>query len=297
MAHDGGPPITAATRFDVASVSKLLTAAEVVRLANQGRLGLDDPLSTHLPGVVLLVGDAPAPVTLRQLLVHRAGLPHQPVSLDPIALGSRWDAPDLLGVLTARWSIPLARAPGTYGYSNLGYVLLAAIVERAHGRSFAEAMSTPLVALGMPTATFWPLPLEHDVAHGRVTRDGASVFQPPAWYGSRYALPFTGLWTSTPELARFGAALIEAAHDPTAPLHAMTPLDAPAGHGLGPVHRPRRGLRSLEHDGSGPGFMAWLIAIPEHDLVVALACNGGDESRASGERFRAIADTIVDAVW
>lgn len=293
--RDGGPAVTEGTRFNVASVSKLLTAAKVIDLAHDRRLALDDPLERHLPGVRCVDGsglDRTGDLTLRRLLQHRAGLPHQPGDLDPRARGSDWADPGLLRALAADWTIVLRGQPGEYAYSNVGYALLGATVERAEVATFATAMAGFLRDLGMEASTFWPD--QGDLAHGRVDVGGATTFREPAWYRSRYALPFNGLWATTRDLARFGEALVAAANDAAHRLHAMTRLDARTGHGPGPVHRERLGARSLEHDGSGPGFFAWLVVIPDRELVLAVACNGGDESRERGQRFARVVAAMLD---
>lgn len=295
-----GPRATEDARWNVASVSKLLTAAKVVDLAARGRVGLDDAVGLHLPGVRLVDGDGrdrTAEVTLRRLLMHRGGLPHQPGALEPREVGSDWSDPALLTKLTTSWTITLAGEPGAYAYSNVGYALLAAIVERVEGVTFADAMDAHLRGGGMSASTFWPETLDAlTAARGRVLVDGEVRFHEPAWYGSRYALPFSGLWTSTPDLVRFGRALNDASTDPAAPLHAMTRLDGEQGHGPGPVHRTRQGARSLEHDGSGPGFCAWLLAIPARRVVLAVACNGGDETREQGRRLGEVVEAMLAVV-
>lgn len=295
-AWDEGPAVDGATRFNVASVSKLATAARVVTLAAEGRVGLDDPIRRWLPGVVLEDAggrDRAGEVTLRMLLAHRGGVPHQPGDLDPTKVGASWGSPDLLSRLASRWTIRLVREPGEYGYANVGYALLAAVIERVDGATYADAMAPALEQLGMATATFWPGPAAANAAKGRVEKDGALQLLAPEWYGSRYALPFTGLWTTTEDLARLGRGLVVASRDARHPLHAMTIHDAPAGHALGPVVRTRDGVRTLEHDGGGPGFLAWLVAAPERDLVVAVAVNADGEAGERARRFAAIVDAIV----
>lgn len=294
-----GPDVTERTQFNVASVSKLVTAAKVIELSHRERLALGDTVKDRLPGVILLDGsgvDRAAEVTIEQLLTHTGGLPHQPASLDPASIGSSWADPDLLSRLTASWSITLANDPGEYSYSNLGYALLGAIVERVEGEPFADVMHGFLRELGMTHATFWAEDVSADVARGRVVQDGEVVFLEPQWYGSRYALPFTGLFVSMPDLMRFGQELIEAHRDPSAPLHAMTRLDGEAGHGRGPVFRQRSGLQSLEHDGGGPGFMAWLLVVPERGLVMAVACNGDGEERETARRLFEWTEEALSAV-
>jgi CubicO group peptidase (beta-lactamase class C family) len=299
---DGGPAVGAETRFNVASVSKVLTAARIVSLAHAKAIDLDAPVSAYLPGVKLLDKgvDRAGTITVRQLVEHRSGLPHVPKDLEQKVAG-RWSSPDLLRLLTDSWELPLAGPPGQYLYSNTGYALLAAIVERTatvdarRYCSFADCMASYLRELGMPHSTFWPATLDENAAHGRVVIDGVPSFHAPGWYGSRYALPFSGLWTSMPDLAHFGALLVAAAHDPGSPLHGMTAME---GGTLG-LFRNKRVLASgvtaptLEHDGSGPGFYAALVVVPSTGLVLAVATNGGNESKAEATTFGTI---VADAV-
>lgn len=279
---DEGPPADRDSRFNVASVSKLLTAARVVSLADAGRLGLEDRVTQHLPGVIL-AGAGGDTVTVRHLLSHQAGLPHVPSDLDSRVNGA-WRDADLLTRITEAWEIGLIDSPGRYRYSNLGYVLLGAIVERIEGCSYAACMDSYLEELGMTHSSFWPASLPDNTTHGRV----ADGFHPPEWYASRYALPFTGLWTTAEDLIRFGTTLARS--------EALREMRPGEGHGLGPVHGVRLGRRTLEHDGSGPGFHAALVVIPGQDVVVAVLTNGGTEVRQESDAFAEIVDAVVDAV-
>jgi CubicO group peptidase (beta-lactamase class C family) len=183
---DGGPPVGAETRFNVASVSKVLTAARIVSLAHAKAIDLDAPVSAYLPGVKLLDKgvDRAGTITVRQLIEHRSGLPHVPKDLEQKVAG-RWSSPELLRLLTDSWELTLAGPPGQYLYSNTGYALLAAIVERTgtvdarRYCSFSDCMATYLRELGMPHSTFWPATLDENAAHGRVVADGVPSFHAP----------------------------------------------------------------------------------------------------------------------
>lgn len=292
---DGGPAAANGTRFNVASVSKVLTAARIVSLAHTKAIGLDDPVSTHLPGVKLIDKggvDRAGTITVRQLVQHRSGLPQVPKDLEQ-KVANRWSSPDLLRVLTDSWELTLEGPSGQYTYSNTGYALLAAIVERTRSCSFADCMAAYLAELGMTRSTFWPATLGDDAAHGRVVVQGTVTFNAPSWYASRYAIPFTGLWTSMPDLARFGSILLAASKDSASPLHEMTATD---GATLGLFRNTRLDAPSLEHDGSGPGFHAALVVIPSKSLVLAMAANGGNETKDEGRAFGNIVGSAVDAV-
>jgi CubicO group peptidase (beta-lactamase class C family) len=248
---EGGPTTTESTQFNVASVSKVLTAARVVSLADAKAIVLDDPVSKYLPGVKLIDRsgiDQAGAISVRQLVQHRGGLPQVPKDLEQ-KLANRGSSADLLRVLTDSWAIALEGTPGEYKYSNTGYALLGAIIERVSECSFAECMDTYLNELGMMRSTYWPLTLGEDAAPGRVAIKGSVKLNPPGWYASRYALPFSGLWTSMPDLARFGSLLVAASKNAASPLHAMTTTDGPT---LGLFRNTRLDVPSLEHDGSAP---------------------------------------------
>lgn len=113
------------TRFDVGSLSKLFASVAVLRLAQEGRLALDDPIGTFLGGFSPVVSER---VTVRQLLQHRFGLgdylSHPRFEADP----KHFRAPEDY--------LPLARAqdlsfePGArQAYSNMGFVVLGAILQ------------------------------------------------------------------------------------------------------------------------------------------------------------------------
>ncbi len=115
-----GRPLGEASRFRVGSLTKLATALAVLDLRDAGRLSLDEPVWRWLP--------APAgrpPITLRHLLSHRAGLIRGAYRADAGESGE-----------------PRARcvfAPGAkFKYSNLGFELAAAVVERASGQPFVD---------------------------------------------------------------------------------------------------------------------------------------------------------------
>jgi beta-lactamase class C len=120
--------------FPLASISKLATALVVLRLADSGDLALDDPLEQHLPGAA----SAQPGVTLRTLLCHSSGLPLD-VSAQAAPYTRKLDWPALAA---ACQSTALEAPPQTrVQYSNVGYGLLALVVEQRTGVGFAEALA------------------------------------------------------------------------------------------------------------------------------------------------------------
>jgi beta-lactamase class C len=129
-----GQPLGPETLFPVASITKLATALAVLRLVDAGELSVDDPLARHLPEA----GSARPGVTLRGLLSHSSGVPyHIPEDTAAYGPGATWR------VLADKClATPPERPPGTYvQYSNLGYGLLALVVERRTGQEFPDALA------------------------------------------------------------------------------------------------------------------------------------------------------------
>lgn len=165
-------PPTAETHFRIASNTKTMTAAVILQLAAEGKLGLDDRISKYVAGVPN--GDA---ITIAQLLEMRSGLYNYTDALELSATidrdpGKVWTAKELLAIAFAH---PPNFAPGAeYEYCNTNYVLLGLVAERLDGRSLARAMQARLFApLGLrhtelPASTVrtMPEPYSHGYLYG-----------------------------------------------------------------------------------------------------------------------------------
>ncbi len=126
-----GQPMTRGTVFDLASLTKpLATTLAVARLADQGRVGLDQPVAAYLPA---MVGSDKARITVRQLLCHQSGLPaHRRFYMTLKSLPPRNRQAAVLALLR---QVPLAGQPGeTTLYSDLGFMLLCRLVEAVTAR-------------------------------------------------------------------------------------------------------------------------------------------------------------------
>lgn len=138
-----GRPPDAATPFRTASVTKTFTAAGVLRLAETGRLGLDDPISVHLPHRLVERLPAGDRITVRQLLDHTSGLYDygtDPTWMARVAVSPRrvWQPLELIDQALAHGQ-PYGRPGERWHYSDTGYVLLALILERVTEQPLAGA--------------------------------------------------------------------------------------------------------------------------------------------------------------
>lgn len=227
-------PVTRRTLFDLASLTKLFTATALLRLAGDGRVGLDDtvvsiipefgaggprgvdggqePLSRRMlpvpPDRAARTVD-PAAVTFRQLLTHTGGL-------------APWRSAFRDGGLEAVYGYPFVARPGTeFHYSDLGFMLLGEAVARLFRAPLEVAMQA-LVRdrLGLDTLTYAPS------RNGRPKRDIAPTSIDDDWRGRRCwgeaddenaasldgVAGHAGLFATADDVARFGVAWLR--HDP-----------------------------------------------------------------------------------
>ncbi|HEU4471124.1 MAG TPA: serine hydrolase domain-containing protein, partial [Flavisolibacter sp.] len=138
--------MTAETSLQVASTGKTLTSGAILKLVQEGKMGLDDLVTKFFPGF-------PYPeVTVKMLLNHRSGLPNYLYYMEKMGWNKKQTATneDVINTLI-QWKPSQAYRPGTrYNYCNTNYVVLASIVEKVSGQSFPQYMKEQFfVPLGM----------------------------------------------------------------------------------------------------------------------------------------------------
>ncbi|MFI6743876.1 serine hydrolase domain-containing protein [Nonomuraea sp. NPDC050451] len=135
------------TVYDVMSITKQFTAAAILKLEMMGKLRVTDPIGSHL-------GPVPAdkePITLHQLLTHTAGLVE--------GLGDDYDVLSRDDLLARALASKLHSAPGAgFHYSNVGYSVLAAIIEKVSGVGYERFLAEHLFVPAGMTQTGYVLP-------------------------------------------------------------------------------------------------------------------------------------------
>jgi CubicO group peptidase (beta-lactamase class C family) len=272
-----GAPVTPATNFRLASVTKQFTAAAILLLAEDGLLGLDDPARNWLPSLPA----ASAAVTIRQLLTHTSGLVDYE-DVIPASMTAQLHDANVLELLETqdRAYFP----PGTaWRYSNGGYALLALVIERVSGGLFADFLRERV---------FQPLGMTGTVAH----QEGVSTVANRAFGYSDVngawertdqgptsaVLGDGGIYSSIDDLAKWDAALdddrllgTESRRLAFAP---ATPTDDPAvDYGFGW----RITGDSLWHSGETMGFRNVIVRFPGRRMTVVILTN-----RHEGEPYR-----------
>jgi CubicO group peptidase (beta-lactamase class C family) len=242
-------------QYRIGSITKSLTAVAVMRLRDEGRLHLDDPLDEHLPGTP--VGDR----TIGQLLSHTAGVSSE----SPGEWWERTPGGSLAELGLSDTDLVLGKGR-RFHYSNTGYGLLGELVAVLRGRSWDDAIRDDvLLPLGMSRTTSRPSGAS---AKGWGVHPWAPVLLPEPEHHHGAMAAAGQLWATPADLARFAAFLLgDTGHvlsaDTLAEMTVPAGVDSDAGdgsaYGLGlQVLRNGRGVL-VGHGGSMPGFQAGVL--------------------------------------
>lgn len=285
--REAGTPATPETVYSICSISKLFTALAVMRLRDEGRLALADPVGKRLPWFTIAQAypEGP-PVTVWGLLTHSSGLPRE--SDFPY-----WSAPEFSfptrDEVRARLSEQetLYPAAAHYQYSNLGLSLAGEIVAEASGRPYAEYVEAEILGpLGLAdTRPDMPEPAEEPrlaTGYGALTREGTRERLPP--FRARGIAPAAGYASTALDLARFASwqlRVLESGGD--AVLDADTLREMQRVHWLEPDWETARGLgfgvyrvdgtTFTGHSGSCPGYRSTVWIEPEARFGAAALAN------------------------
>jgi CubicO group peptidase (beta-lactamase class C family) len=266
----GGVKATPATNYRLASVTKQFTATAVRRLAEEGKFTLDDRVRGWLPE---LPASADA-ITIRQLLTHTSGLVDYEDVMAPETKEQLHDF-DVLRLLAHEHRTYFA--PGTsYRYSNSGYALLALIVERAAGVTFATYLKQRVFEpLGMHATVAYEenISTVANRAYGHSLTDGTWTRTDQS--STSAVLGDGGVYSSIDDLAKWDAALYDPFYAP-AFVPATATDDPKVEYGMGWRVSRHRGERMLWHSGETRGFRNVLMRFPEKRLTVVLLTNRND---------------------
>lgn len=266
--------------FEIGSVSKQFTACCILRLAEAGKLALEDPLGKHLVDLP----EAWRAIRIVDVLHHLSGIP----DYEAIAGYDYYNEPrrpeEVLAVAAGR---ALDFAPGTrFAYSNTGYYLLSLVVERASGRPFGTYLHEELFEpLGMSsTRAGSDAPVAR--ATGYRSREGQPKAVPPIAWSSTYGAG--GILSTFADLRRWDAALDGeriASRKWLAKLWepARTTDGSTVGYGAGWFLDPIRGVEAQSHSGGTNGFSCYYVRFPAEHLAVFVQTNSyaGDPTPAA----------------
>jgi CubicO group peptidase (beta-lactamase class C family) len=262
------------TQYRLASVSKAITAAAVLKLVEQGRVDLDRPARGYCPALMPL-NEAP---TVRHFLLHQSGMRHTSDDEDETIQG---EYPRLAPALTARIVKERLRfAPGTQTlYTSWGYAALGCVIETVSGGSYSDFVREQIFAPAQMRGSAFDSPTYSSptFSPGFVMRAGKP--QPSVIVDTRFKTPASGIISTVNDLSRFATALMERRLLNEAMFREMTsarpaPGDArptfTPGWIIGPTNLDTPGFNI---GGSMEGTTAVLAILPERRISVALLAN------------------------
>ncbi|MEZ5980022.1 MAG: serine hydrolase domain-containing protein [Planctomycetota bacterium] len=302
-ARFGGPrasgvPITADSVFRIASTSKQFTAASVLLLVEDGKLGLDTPLVELFPEFANMAAFEPT-VRLRHLVSHTSGLPDYLWTMQLAGKddGTIYTLDEVLAQL-ARIERPLFPAGERFAYSNTNYLLLGEIVHRVSGRSLRRFAQERIFA---------PLGMEHTHFHDRreeLVPNRALGYdeERDAWVLSTTPLELVGdggVFTTVGDLFLWAQQFRGDGHGPQvfdaeARALQLRPFETTSGrntdYAFGLDVERIEGGTLVRHGGAFVGYRAELVHCPEQGYGCAVLMN-----RADGRPDR-LADDLLRAM-
>ncbi|MGC4189776.1 MAG: serine hydrolase domain-containing protein [Thermomicrobiales bacterium] len=277
-------PFTTNTISQIGSISKVFTTTLVMTLVDEGKLDLDEPVTTYVPDLRLGDQHARAALTLRHLLSHSGGFEGDRFlnygrgddayerSMQEMDTLQQWFQPGEL-----------------FSYCNVGFYLVPLIIQRVTGEVPEDLMRKRIFEpLGMETVTFYAedaITCDHAVGHKLGDRlNGPSVAR-PFIIGGRHVNLCGNIMATPSELLKFaqlhigkgeyeGTRIIstESAELMQTPRIDAGPPNRSFGQGWSMYVWPD--LKVIEHTGGTIGFCAYLSVVPERGYAIAVVTNG-----------------------
>jgi D-alanyl-D-alanine carboxypeptidase len=282
-------------QFAIASISKVFTAALILRLADQGKIDLDKPLADYLGA---LNADANGS-TVRQALAMQSGI----ADTAPESIAKVVAAPEHIWTtaeVVAEFPTPVAAPGAEFNYSNPTYKMLDLAAEHAAGAQLSQAMrsevfdraqlaTTPLVQSGdAPTPEPWALPIASGDLDVSSYGTGGAL---PSVADATFSLGAAGMASDAPSLAAWAWQLFAGKIVSAESLAAMTTFGE-GGYGLGveDLSGPFGTATVVGHGGSKDGYQSLLAVVPEQQIVIVVFVNQRDANVTS------LAAGLLDAV-
>lgn len=284
-------PVAEDTVFEIGSITKQFTAALVLMLVEEGKLGLDDRLGRQLAGLP----ETWTNITVRHLLTHTSGLKNYN-NLPGFEVSRRLTAARFIKALGAQ---PLESEPGErFAYCNSGYNLLGYLLEQISGERYWDLLARRI---------FKPL----EMTSGR-SRDLRAVIPKRA---AGYELETEGwshrdadltdvfaagaILSTVTDLVKWNAALdARRLLRPASYQQMWTPVTLKSGrtypYGFGWRLADYKGRKCIGHSGSTAGFSASLLRFPDDRLAVILLCNLGEQGAATA-LARGVAELCLES--
>ncbi|HUU28855.1 MAG TPA: serine hydrolase [archaeon] len=269
-------PVTSATVFDIASISKQFTAACILMLAERGELSLDDDIRRFIPEFP----DYGTKIEIRHLIHHTSGIRDWVwlLALAGMPFENILSRQDLYRLITRQKGLVFAPGDG-YKYSNSGYNLLALIVERVTGMSFADFAAREIFEpLGMKNTLIFDdrRMVVRNRAFGYIPDEDSGYcmeqYFNPAILGSsniHSTVEDLFLWDRNFYSNKVGPPDLAGKMATQGRLNSGDTID----YAFGLEVRERRGLKTVSHEGDWAGFLSCMLRFPEQKFTVVCLAN------------------------
>jgi len=287
-------PAKALTAYRLGSISKPITAAAVMELAERGKLDLDAPIQKYCPAF-------PAkqwPATARLLLGHLSGVRHYK---DETEFASTRHYNSVVEGLDMFKDDPLLFEPGTkYTYTTHGFAVLGCAVEGASGMSFSDFVRENV---------FKPAGMDRirvdnvaDIIPNRAQgyyKSQSGALRNSGLADTSYKIPGGGFISTVEDLAKFAIAMQNGTLLKKEALDqmwtSMKTRDGKAtGYGMGWGISERNGMKEVHHGGAQQRVSTFLYTIPEKGLAVVLMTNLENIGGGLANLSRQIADIVLN---
>ncbi len=286
-------PAAPSMRYSIGSISKEFTAAAILVLQQQGKLGLDDTVAKFFPDLT----DANK-ITLRQILSHTSG--YQDYWPQDYLMPAMRQATTPAQIMDGWAKKPLDFAPGAqWQYSNTGYVIAGAIVQKVSGKTpFEFLQANVFPKLGITDAYNTNLKALPDTDARGYSRNALGPLRPSPKEGVNWMFGAGELAMTAGDLAKWDIAMIDQSVLQPASWKAMETTivlndGVPANYGLGVFVGRLDSHRMISHDGEVMGFTATNMIFPDDGAAVVVLTNQ-DAVGTSGEIAKKIAQALFD---
>ncbi len=279
-------PATALTVYRVGSVSKLFTDIGIMQMVEQGKLDLDAPLGQFLPEFKP-VNQFTKPITLRQLMSHRAGILREP------PVGHYFDPtePRLTDTVLSMNGLELIYEPETrVKYSNAGIAVVGYTLEYLNKQPFPRHLKQAVLnPLGMQSSAFEPEPeIKKHLAKAYMWTYRGTIFEAPTFQLGM--APAGSMYSTVTDLGQFLTVLFNGGRGPGGPVIKPETLQqmwepqfktgqGPRNFGIGFILNTFEGHRIVGHGGAIYGFATEVDALPD-DKLGAVAVTTMDSANA-----------------